>query len=269
METKSQRPLGISLLGGFHAVAGPLCMVVAVASSNGAQGAILFAAGIYALAVRIGLLRLRSWARPVAIGGYVLNTIGGVAQPNPIAVVITMLLIAYLCSAKVKAAFAPHVLAATPAPTGTVQGVPRFHISRGLDRLHLCRALTARTIQQAITRVPLAIAGHCLTITLRTGRCSRCLPTSMFSPASPGRTLSASDLLWLSCATRAFRSGSRRPRSTTSRASLAPSKKASFIRRRFWLFTPADTLSAPPASGNCERPSPPPNSRASLHGASS
>jgi hypothetical protein len=95
-------------------------MVVALAGSNGAQGAILFAAGIYALSAGIGLLRLRSWARWMAIVGYVLNIIAGVAQPNPIAVIIAVLLIAYLCSAKVKAAFAPHTLAATPAPTPTV-----------------------------------------------------------------------------------------------------------------------------------------------------
>jgi hypothetical protein len=121
METKSQRPLGISLLGGFHAVAGPLCMVVAVASSNGAQGAFLFAAGIYAVSAGIGLLRLRSWARSMAIAGYVLNIIEGVVQPNPIAVIIAVLLIAYLCSAKVKAAFAPHTtLTAIPAPTASV-----------------------------------------------------------------------------------------------------------------------------------------------------
>ena len=120
MEGKSQRPLGISLLGWLHAIAGPICMVVAVGSSNAAQGALLFALAVYALSVGIGLLRLRSWARPMAIVGYVLNIIGGVAQPNPIAVIISVLLIVYLCSAKVKAAFAPHALTSTPAPTSTV-----------------------------------------------------------------------------------------------------------------------------------------------------
>jgi len=120
MEGKTQRPLGVSLLGGLHAFAGPICIIVAFGASNGAQAAVLFAVGIYALSVGIGLLRLRAWARPLAIGGYVLNIVAGIAQRNPIAIVIALLLIAYLCSAKVKAAFAPHALTSTAAPAPTV-----------------------------------------------------------------------------------------------------------------------------------------------------
>lgn len=110
METKLKRPFGISFLGWFNAVTGGV-LVLAALGKAGPAGAILFLAGILSVIVGVGLLRLRDWARVVAIICYAFGIVGGFAHLNPIRIIVPALFVVYLCSPQIGAAFA-----ARPSP---------------------------------------------------------------------------------------------------------------------------------------------------------
>lgn len=108
MESKKKRPGGITFLGWFNAVVGCVFMLAALGSKTGPAAVSLLIAGAFSVIAGVGLLRLSGWGRVLAIIGYVLNIIGGIVQFNPIVIAVAGLVLAYLYSAQVKAAFALH-----------------------------------------------------------------------------------------------------------------------------------------------------------------
>jgi hypothetical protein len=112
MEKKLQRPTVITAIGSLNLISGSVLMLGAFGAPQGAEGAALFGAGLASLVVGSGLLRLRPWARKVAIGGYLANLIVGIATVNPLMMGIASLILPCLFSDRVKEAFAPQPVAA-------------------------------------------------------------------------------------------------------------------------------------------------------------
>src|SRR4051812_29558508 len=105
MEKKPQRPTMITVIGVLNLVCGSFLMLLGVfGASQGAEGAALFGAGVLSLGLSIALLQLRPWARKVAIGVYLVRLVIGVAGINLLLIGISSLILAYLCSNKVKEA---------------------------------------------------------------------------------------------------------------------------------------------------------------------
>ena len=102
---KRKRPVMIGILSVFNMVIGALMMLGSFGMKSGAEGAILFALGLFAFVVGIGLFRLRSWARKAAIVGYILNVVGALAESNGIGLLVALAILAYLFSNGVKDAF--------------------------------------------------------------------------------------------------------------------------------------------------------------------
>jgi hypothetical protein len=115
MEAKIKRPAMITAIGALNMIVGALVMLIAFVAPKGAQGAFLLGLGLCTVAVGVGLIRLRPWGRWAAIGGYIVNIVVGIAQANPLAILIPSLLLAYLFSDGAKAAFA---LCRKEAPLG-------------------------------------------------------------------------------------------------------------------------------------------------------
>ena len=115
MSTKMERPRGVGYLGWFNAVSGVVCLLTSFGSNTGPGAAGLFIGGIFSLVVGVGLLQLRPWARPIAIVGYILNIVVGIAQVHPLAIIVSAMILGYLYTASVKAAFASAPL--SPAAT--------------------------------------------------------------------------------------------------------------------------------------------------------
>ncbi|OGF68069.1 MAG: hypothetical protein A2Y62_13860 [Candidatus Fischerbacteria bacterium RBG_13_37_8] len=105
MDNKNKRPLGISIISILNIVAGLLIMLASFGAGVAAQGVLLFAIGIFALCVGIGLRRMRPWARSAAIFGYVINIVSGLVDVNIPSVVVACIILVYLFSTKVKEAF--------------------------------------------------------------------------------------------------------------------------------------------------------------------
>ncbi|HEV2416306.1 MAG TPA: hypothetical protein VGX94_00730 [Terriglobia bacterium] len=105
METKSKRPFGVSFLGWFNAVGGALIMLAAPVKP-GPAAAILFVAGLISVVLGVGLLRLRGWARLLAIICYALGILGGFVPLNPIRIIVPALFLVYLCTPQIGAVFA-------------------------------------------------------------------------------------------------------------------------------------------------------------------
>ena len=104
-----KRPIMIGVLSVLNIIGGTLAMFASFGMRTGAEGAILFALGLFALIVGIGLFKLYSWARKVAIVGYALNVIGHLVESNPIGFIVSLLILGYLFSNGVKEAFSPEV----------------------------------------------------------------------------------------------------------------------------------------------------------------
>lgn len=64
-----------------------------------------------------GLLSRQRWALVLAIGGYIVNILVGLASQNPLAVIVPAVILYYLCTEKVRAAFAPPAPPALPHET--------------------------------------------------------------------------------------------------------------------------------------------------------
>lgn len=124
MEIKSKRPWGVSFLGWSNVVGGGAILLAALAKT-GPAAAILFIAGVISVIVGVGLLRLRGWARVLAIICYALGIVGGLAHLNPIRIIVSALFVAYLCSPQIGAAFAarpsPEPVTAAVRTSGTDQ----------------------------------------------------------------------------------------------------------------------------------------------------
>ena len=104
-----KRPFMIGVLGLLNVIFGILAMFISFAMRTGAEGAILFAEGLFSLVLGIGLFKLYSWARKTAIVGYALNLIAALAEGNPIGIIVSLLILGYLFSGRVKEAFSPEV----------------------------------------------------------------------------------------------------------------------------------------------------------------
>lgn len=115
--TRSQRPGLIAGLGVYNAVVGLFFMVASVGAPQGAASAFLFGAGLFALVVGIGLFQMQPWARFAAIAGYIVNIIDAFIHPNVLGALIGALILAYLVSPTVKAAFTRQADALSTAST--------------------------------------------------------------------------------------------------------------------------------------------------------
>ena len=104
-----KRPFMIGVLGLLNVIFGILAMFISFAMRTGAEGTILFAEGLFGLVLGIGLFKLYSWARKTAIVGYALNLIAALAEGNPIGIIVSLLILGYLFSGRVKEAFSPEV----------------------------------------------------------------------------------------------------------------------------------------------------------------
>jgi len=104
-----KRPFMIGVLGVLNVILGILAMFISFAMRTGAEGEILFAEGLFGLVLGIGLFKLYSWARKTAIVGYALNLIAALAEGNPIGTIVSLLILGYLFSGRVKEAFSPGV----------------------------------------------------------------------------------------------------------------------------------------------------------------
>lgn len=104
-----KRPFMIGVLGVLNVILGILAMFISFAMRTGTEGAILFAEGLFGLVLGIGLFNLYSWARKTAIVGYALNLIAALVEGNPIATIVSLLILGYLFSGRVKEAFSPEV----------------------------------------------------------------------------------------------------------------------------------------------------------------
>jgi hypothetical protein len=119
MTSKRSRPLGIAVIGWINIVGGVVIALAGFAPQAAPAGPVLVFAGILSVALAVALLRLQRWARVTFIALYVLNSAVGLAEMNPIAVVVSALLIAYLLSPKVKDAFAGVTADHTEAPVSS------------------------------------------------------------------------------------------------------------------------------------------------------
>lgn len=101
----TRRPGGISFIAGINLLGAVVVLLAAFGVDDSAVTAALFALGALALTMAIGLLGMRPWARWAAIASYVLNCILSLVQFNPIALIVSGLLIRYLLSDPVATAF--------------------------------------------------------------------------------------------------------------------------------------------------------------------
>jgi hypothetical protein len=98
-------PTGVKVLSWINLVGGAIFLLATAAAPRGAEAVLMLAIGAVALLTGIGLLQGRRWGRMLAIGAYALNIAGAIASVNPIALVISGAILAYLCSAAVRDAF--------------------------------------------------------------------------------------------------------------------------------------------------------------------
>jgi len=115
--TKSQRPGPIAVLGVYNAGIGSFFIVASLGAPENIERSLLFGAGLFALVVGIGLFHMQPWARSAAIGGYIVNIIGAFIHPNVFGALIAALILAYLVSPTVKAAFTRQADAPSTAST--------------------------------------------------------------------------------------------------------------------------------------------------------
>lgn len=111
-------PGGIGFIAGLNIIGG-IVMIIRVFANhhNGDVAVFLLFVGLFSVLVGVGLHGLKRWALFAAIGGYILNILVGLASQNPIAVLVPALILCYLCTAKVRAAFAPPAPPALPHET--------------------------------------------------------------------------------------------------------------------------------------------------------
>lgn len=112
---KVARPAGITFIGGMNLIAGVVLIIGAFSNPYGGNEAgILFIMGLISLVVAGGLLSLKCWALFIAKAGYVLNILIGLMSQNPFAVIVLVVILCYLYTDGVRAAFAPPASPALP-----------------------------------------------------------------------------------------------------------------------------------------------------------
>ena len=112
MPASMGRPKGVTFLGWFNALVGALCVIASFAPQAGASAVPLLAAGVFSVIVGIGLLSGQRWAWGLAIVCYALNFVAGFVKINPITIVVSALILGYLCSTQVQTAFSKRRLPA-------------------------------------------------------------------------------------------------------------------------------------------------------------
>lgn len=108
MKANGKRPKGVSFLGWLNALGGVVFLLASFAPNAGQKAVGFFVAGTFGIAIGIGLLRGCRWAWGFAVMSYALNIAGSLVKFNPIALVVSGLILVYLCSSKVRSAFEKH-----------------------------------------------------------------------------------------------------------------------------------------------------------------
>lgn len=102
------RPAFLTALAWINIVGGSFGALASIAlADRGGNDASMVIGGVFAVAVGIGLLRLRPWARWLAIVGYALTAAVNTVAFNPVGLALSCLFVGYLSWSKnVKLAFA-------------------------------------------------------------------------------------------------------------------------------------------------------------------
>lgn len=112
-------PGGLGFIAGLNIIGGIVMIIRVFANHHNSDAAVfLLFVGLVSVLVGVGLHGLRRWALITAIGGYILNILVGLGSQNPVAVLVPALILCYLCTPKVRAAFfAPPAPAPLPRVT--------------------------------------------------------------------------------------------------------------------------------------------------------
>ena len=107
MRNTTEKQPRMLVLGRINVIVGVLAMLAAFDPGHSATALPSFIGGMISAVIGVGLLKLQPWARIAAIVAYAFNILVGFVSFNLIAVVVSSAILTYLCSAKVKAVFAP------------------------------------------------------------------------------------------------------------------------------------------------------------------
>ena len=113
--TVVSRPGGVTFIAGWNLILGVGAIALGVASSGEPGMGLIVTYGAVVVVVSIGLLMLQPWARALAIVGYLINVVAGLATANFIGLGIAAWILSYLFDADVAAAFNGGVSASAQA----------------------------------------------------------------------------------------------------------------------------------------------------------